>query len=70
MKLLHLTGAIVSLAFAATGFFWLWKLNLFGRGLGICVMAFPAALALGLGLYVFHLRDRIAALEKTPRQGN
>jgi hypothetical protein len=68
MKLLQSVGGIVSMLFAAQGFFWLWKLGWFGSGMGLCVMAFPAAIALSFGCYFLHLRGRIATLEKRLRE--
>ena len=64
MKSLYAVGGLVSLLFVAVGFFWLWKLGLVGTGLSICIMGLVSGPSLGFGLYLFHLRDRIAALEK------
>lgn len=63
MILLHKVGAIVSLAFVAVGFFQLWRLGLHGGGVSSLCAASGSAFALCLTLYVFHLRDRITALE-------
>jgi hypothetical protein len=63
MKLLYNVSAVVSLVFLAVGFVKAWH---FGPGsdISVALFAFPAAMALSLGLYVFHLSGRIAALEK------
>jgi hypothetical protein len=61
-------GAIASVFFVALGLFEIWNLNLLGTGLSICILALVAAPSLSLGLYVFSLRDRIAALENQLRQ--
>jgi hypothetical protein len=68
MKLLQNVGAIVSIGLVAAGMFWLWKLDMFGTDLSICILALIAAPSLSLGLYVFQLRARIAALEKHVRE--
>jgi hypothetical protein len=68
MKLLHFTGAIASLVLVAVGVFWLCKLGLLGTGLSICILGLISGPALALGVFVFHLRDRIAALEKGARK--
>ena len=64
MKPLYTVGAIVSLVFVAVGLFWLWNLGLVGTGLSICILGLVCGPSLGFGLYLFHLRDRIASLEK------
>ena len=64
MKLLQSGGAIVSLAFIAVGFLQLWRLGLYGGGVPSLCAASGCAFALCLTLYIFHLRDRITALEK------
>lgn len=69
MKLLCNTAAIASLVFVAVGFFWLWKLDMFGSDLSMCILALIAAPTLSLGCYVFQLRARMAALEKQVREG-
>ena len=63
MKLISNVGGVVSVILIAVGFFLLLKLGLFGKDLGICIVALVAAPTLSLGLYVFVLRQRIAALE-------
>jgi len=68
MKLVSNVGGVVSLIFVAVGFFLLLKLGLFGKDLGICIVALVAAPTLSLGLYVFVLRQRIAALEDRVRK--
>jgi hypothetical protein len=64
MRQVYAVGGVVSLMFVAVGIFWLWKLGLFGTGLSICILGLVTGPSLGLGLYVFYLRDRIATLEK------
>jgi hypothetical protein len=68
MTLFYNVVGIVSLVFVAVGFLSLWKLGWYGTGQDICLLAFPAAIALGFGVYILHLRDRIAALEKRARE--
>ena len=67
MKLLHILGALVSLAFVAMGFFRLWTLGLSGGGPMVCAVGCFVGLSISVSLYVFHLRDRIAALERAVR---
>ncbi len=67
MKPLQNVGAIVSLVLAAVGLFWLWQPGMFATGQVLCILGLFSALSLSLGLYVFHLRDRIAAMEKRLR---
>jgi hypothetical protein len=64
MKLLQRIGSIVSLAFVGVGFFQLYRLGIYGGGVSSLCAASGCAFALCLTLYVFHLRDRIIALEK------
>jgi hypothetical protein len=68
MKLISNVGGVVSVILIAVGFFLLLKLGLFGKDLGICIVALVAAPTLSLGLYVFVLRQRIAALENRVRK--
>lgn len=68
MKLLHRVGAIVSMVLAAVGLFWLWRPGTFSTGQSLCILGLFAALSLNIGLYVFHLRDRIMALEQRARE--
>jgi hypothetical protein len=69
MKLLYTVGAAASLVFVAVGLFWLVKSNLLGTGLSICILGLISGPCLGVGLYLFHLRDRIDALEKRLEPG-
>jgi hypothetical protein len=64
MKLLQKAGAIASLVFVAVGFYWLWQPGTFSQNQIKSILGLLCAVAVSLGLYVFHLRDRIAALEK------
>jgi hypothetical protein len=64
MKSLQNVGSIVSVVFVAVGLFWLWKLGPVGTGLSLCTLGLISGIALAFGLYLFHLRDRIVALEK------
>ena len=64
MKLVSNVGGVVSLICVAVGFFLLLKLGLFGKDLGICIVALVAAPSLSLGLYVFVLRQRSLLLRK------
>ena len=64
MNLLQCVGGVVALVLTTVGLFWLWKLDLLGSGLYICIMGLISGPVLGFGLYIFHLRDRITALEK------
>ena len=57
-------GAIVSLLFVGLGFFSFFQLGLLGTGLSVCILGLISGPSLALGLYVFQLRERIAALEK------
>jgi hypothetical protein len=68
MKLLHKVGAIVSLVFLAVGLFWLTRPGMFATGQILCILGLSSAISLSFGLYIFHLRDRIAALEKASRE--
>jgi hypothetical protein len=67
MKVLYNLGAIVSILFAAVGAVKAWQLGP-GSSLSIAILAFPAAIALSFGLYIFQLQCRIAALEKRLRE--
>jgi hypothetical protein len=67
MKLLYNVSAGVALVFAAVGLVKVWQLGL-GSDLSIAILAFPAAIVLSVGLYVFQLRGRIAAIEKRLRE--
>jgi len=67
MKLLVNVGAVVALVFVVVGFVKVWHLGP-GSDLSIALFAFPAALALSVGPYVFRLRARIAALENRSPQ--
>lgn len=69
MKRLYTTGAIASLALVATGFFQLGRLGLSAGGATCFFAAAVAAFCVSLAVYVFHLRDRIAALEAQSRAG-
>ena len=64
MKLISNVGGVVSLICVGVGFLLLLKLGLFGKDLGTCIVALVAAPCLSQGLYVFALRQRIAALEE------
>jgi len=64
MKLLSNVGAVVSLVFVAVGLLWLWTPGIFGRGQSLCILGLFSGFSLSVGLYVFHLRERITALEK------
>ena len=64
MKLILNVGGVVSLMLVAVGFLLLLKLGLMGKDLGTSILALIAAPCLSLGLYVFGLRQRIAALEE------
>ena len=68
MKLISNVGGFISLIFVAVGLFLLLKLGLFGTDLGTSILALVAAPCLSFGLYVFVLRQRIAALEERVRE--
>jgi len=63
MKIVSNIGGVVSLICVAVGLLLLLKLGLVGKDLGTCIVALVAAPSLSLGLYVFVLRQKIAALE-------
>ena len=69
MKLLHTTGAIISLAFLAIGITQLYRLGLRDGGVQSLCAAAASGFALSLTLYVFDMRRRIKAVEQaTGRQ--
>ena len=64
MKSLYTVGAILSMVFVALGLCWLYQPGVFSIGESVCILGIFSGLALNVGLQIFHLRDRIAALEK------
>jgi ABC-type Mn2+/Zn2+ transport system permease subunit len=64
MKLFHAACAVTSFVLALVGVFYLSKVTWFRPDVAICILTLTLALGLNLSLYVFHLRGRIAALEK------
>ena len=68
MKLLYKIGLLLAGAFAVLGLVKASEFTRFGTGLTVCTMALICATALSLGVFTFHLRDRIVALEKRARE--
>jgi hypothetical protein len=64
MKLLSNACGFISVLLMAVGLIELCRPGLFGTSLSIFVLALISSVALCLGVYVFELRGRIAALEK------
>jgi hypothetical protein len=64
MKLLHRFCAIVSLILLSAGLFQLHRFGLNGTGISSFIAGSACAFTLSLTVYIFHLRDRIIALEK------
>ena len=68
MKLLENVGAVVAVVLLTAGLLWLWKTVPMGGGLSIAILGLVSGPVLALGLYVLHLRVRIAALERRAQE--
>jgi hypothetical protein len=67
MKLLIGAGCIASLLLTVVGVSSLSKVALLRRDVAMCIWALASAVGLTLGGYFFHLRGRIAVLQRAPR---
>ena len=64
MKLLTPVSGIVSVVFFVEDISWLLTTGIFSSGQISCISGITSGIPLSLGLYAFHLRDRVQELEK------